>query len=245
MHRFFTAPENIDGDTLMLEGEDVRHITKVLRIGKEETVEVCDGQGTDYLARIETGDKTHLKAKILDTYPSRGESFPRITLFQGIPKGSKMETIIQKCVETGVFSVIPFSSGRTVVQLKDNNKEKKTVRWQRIAYEAAKQSKRGMIPSVTPAIDFNTMLAVLDQYDLVLVAYENESGTSLKQYLQKTETVPQHVAIIIGPEGGFEEEEIRVIIEAGGQAVSLGERILRTETAGVVMLAQINFYYGQ
>ncbi len=240
MHRFFTEPENIHGDTLTLYGEDVRHITKVLRLKEDECIEVCDGQGMDYVALPQASDKESLTAKIVDCYPSKGETIPRITLFQGVPKGQKMESIIQKCVEVGVTKIIPFLSKRTVVQLKDK-KDKKGQRWQRVAYEAAKQSKRGVIPVVEDIIDLKTISNHLENYDLVLVAYEDEKTTTLKQCLQQFDMLDT-IAIIIGPEGGFDSEEIKELIANGVHVVSLGNRILRTETAGVVMAAQIGFY---
>ena len=153
-----------------------------------------------------------------------------------------MESVIQKCVEAGAASIVPFTSERTVVKLGDKE-EKKTRRWQRVAYEAAKQSKRGIIPHVAEVTTLSALADTLDNYDLVLIAYEGEEESSLKDVISCLEFDPERIAVIIGPEGGFAPAEVAMIEEAGGYSVSLGRRILRTETAGVVLLAQLNFFY--
>ncbi|MEG2284200.1 MAG: RsmE family RNA methyltransferase [Eubacterium sp.] len=243
MHRFFVKPDQIEDGNVIINGEDFKHITRVLRLKNGESIEVSDGRGTDYIVVIESVDKDFLIGKILESYRSRGEIEKSIvTLFQGLPKGSKMETIIQKTVETGVQNIVPFASERTVVQIKDKQ-DKKVLRWQRISYEAAKQSKRGIVPIVNEPMALNDIVNMLDDYDLVLVAYESEKDQSLKDVLSSLEFDPKTVAVIIGPEGGFAPEEIEMIEECGGYSVSLGKRILRTETAGVVLLAQLNFFY--
>ena len=243
MHRFFVSPGQIEDGLVTIEGEDFKHITKVLRLRDDEAIEVCDGRGTDYIACVETVGKDSLKGRILESRPSRGETDSlRVTLFQGVPKGQKMESVIQKCVEAGAASIVPFTSERTVVKLGDKE-EKKTRRWQRVAYEAAKQSKRGIIPHVAELTTLSAVADTLDNYDLVLIAYEGEEESSLKDVISSQEFDPERIAVIIGPEGGFAPAEVAMIEEAGGYSVSLGRRILRTETAGVVLLAQLNFFY--
>lgn len=243
MHRFFVKPEQITDGKIIIEGEDFKHITKVLRLKDQEEIEICDGISTDYIAVVDQVEKDHLTAKIMSSCSASGENQKiRVTLFQGLPKGTKMETVIQKCVETGVSEITPFISKRTVVNLKDKA-DKKQVRWQRIAYEAAKQSKRGMVPVINEMMKLETVADLLDNYDLVLLAYENARELTLKDVLSSLEYDPQNIAVIIGPEGGFAPEEAKMIEEAGGYTVSLGRRILRTETAGIVMLSQLNFFY--
>lgn len=243
MHRFFVSPKQIEDGCVTIEGEDFKHITKVLRLGNEESIEVCDGNGRDHIAVVEQVGKDSLTCHIAESRPSAGENRSlHLTLFQGLPKGQKMESIIQKCVEVGVASVVPFSSKRTVVQLGDK-KDKKAQRWQRIAYEAAKQSKRGRVPEICEPMPLSKILDILDNYDLVLVAYEAEEEKMLKSVLMTLEFDPENVGVIIGPEGGFAPEEVEALEEAGAYSVSLGKRILRTETAGVVLLSQLNFFY--
>lgn len=243
MHRFFVSPGQIEDGQVTIDGEDFKHITRVLRLRDDEAIEVCDGRGTDHIVMVETVGKDSLTGRILESRPSRGETDGlRVTLFQGVPKGQKMESVIQKCVEAGAASIVPFTSVRTVVKLGDKE-EKKTRRWQRVAYEAAKQSKRGVVPHVAEATTLSAVADTLDNYDLVLIAYEGEEKNSLKSVISSLEFDPERIAVIVGPEGGFAPDEVAMIEEAGGYSVSLGRRILRTETAGVVLLAQLNFFY--
>ncbi|MDO4287711.1 MAG: 16S rRNA (uracil(1498)-N(3))-methyltransferase [Eubacterium sp.] len=243
MHRFFVKPHQIEADSITIDGEDFKHITKVLRLKDQEEIEICDGADKDYIAVVDQVEKDYLVAKILRTHNAFGENQKiKVTLFQGVPKGTKMETVIQKCVETGVVEITPFTSKRTVVNLKEKA-DKKLARWQRIAYEAAKQSKRGMVPVVSEMMTLAEVADALDNYDLVILAYEDAREQSLKDVLSSLEYDPQTIAVIVGPEGGFAPEEAAMIEEAGGYAVTLGHRILRTETAGMVVLSQLNFFY--
>ncbi|WP_026396108.1 RsmE family RNA methyltransferase [Acetobacterium malicum] len=247
MHRFFVEPDQIAEASIVITGEDFKHITKVLRLGKDDQIEVCDGRGTDYQVVLNSpGDQT-VSGSIIRQYPSRGET-PElvITLFQGLPKGTKMEVIIQKGVELGVYEVVPFSSLRTISQIKDK-KDKKIERWQRIAYEAAKQSKRGIIPAIRLPQTLMAILTEVDHYDLMLLAYEDENMLTLKAALEQFENSqgadkPLKIGVIIGPEGGFDPQEVAACKAAGVISVTLGRRILRTETAGMVVLSQLNFW---
>ena len=232
MHRFFT--NEIQSNTAVVRGDDVKHIAKVLRLGKGDAVQLCDGQGNECDAVIRS---IAPDAVSFDTAPWRraiSEPAVSITLFQCLPKAGKMETIIQKCVELGACAFVPVQSSRCVVVLKPPY-EGRIERWQRVAEEAAKQSRRGVIPQVLPPV----MLDKLDfaAFDTVLVAYENERAVTLKAALREKPVM--RIAIVIGPEGGFSEEEIALLTEEGARAVSLGTRILRTETAGMAMTAQI------
>ncbi|MBC3899247.1 RsmE family RNA methyltransferase [Acetobacterium malicum] len=247
MHRFFVEPDQIAEASIVIAGEDFKHITKVLRLGKDDMIEICDGHGTDYQVALNTpGDQT-VSGSIIKQYPSRGET-PEliITLFQGLPKGTKMELIIQKAVELGVFDVVPFSSQRAIAQIKDK-KDKKIERWQRIAYEAAKQSKRGIIPTIRLPQTLTDIVKQVDDYDLMILAYEDENMLTLKAALEvfkkKNEVnKPLKIGVIIGPEGGFDPQEVAACKAAGVISVTLGRRILRTETAGMVVLSQLNFW---
>jgi 16S rRNA (uracil1498-N3)-methyltransferase len=230
MHRFFTT--EIQNGTATVRGEDVKHITKVLRLRAGDCVQLCDGKGNECDAVIAS---VLPDAVTFDTQPwqrAKTESETRITLFQCLPKAGKMETIIQKCVELGASSFVPVQSERCVVVLKPPY-EGRIERWQRVSEEAAKQSRRGIVPVVAlpeplKSLDFSA-------FDTVLVAYENERTVSLKQALRSG--AHKTIAIVIGPEGGFAEEEIAKAEELGMKKITLGRRILRTETAGMTMLS--------
>ena len=251
MHRFFVEPDQISETAIVISGEDFKHITKVLRLGKDDLIEVCDGQGTDYQVALNSPGEQLVTGSIIRQYPSRGETPElEITLFQGLPKGAKMEVIIQKSVELGVYAVVPFSSQRAISQIKDKP-NKKIERWQRIAYEAAKQSKRGIIPEIRLPQTLKDVLKAVDRYDLMILAYEDENRLSLKAALaafeekyelQSEADKPLKIGVIIGPEGGFDPREVAACQEAGVVSVTLGQRILRTETAGMVVLSQLNFW---
>ncbi len=234
MHRFFTS--DIQAHTAAVRGEDVKHISRVLRLRIGDCVQLCDGQGNECDASISA---IAPDAVTFETQPwRRAKSEPdvSVTLFQCLPKAGKMETIIQKCVELGACGFVPVQSERCVVVLKPPY-EGRIERWQRVSEEAAKQSRRGIVPVVAlpeplKSLDFSA-------FDTVLVAYENERTVSLKQALRSG--AHKTIAIVIGPEGGFSEEEIAILTTRGATSVSLGTRILRTETAGMAMLAQIMY----
>lgn len=247
MHRFFIEPSRISEQRILISGEDFKHITKVLRLGKDDMIEVCDGKGMDYQAVLDAPGDQEISGSIKKRYPSSGETPDmEITLCQGLPKGTKMEVIIQKTVELGVSDIVPFSSIRAIAQIKDK-KDKKIERWQRIAYEAAKQSKRGIIPLVKELNSLKGLLQEAGEYDLLLLAYEDENKQTLKEVLldfEKKNSMAKNlrIGVIIGPEGGFDPREVNQCREAGVLSVSLGNRILRTETAGMVVLSQLNFW---
>ncbi|MBQ3200338.1 MAG: 16S rRNA (uracil(1498)-N(3))-methyltransferase [Clostridia bacterium] len=234
MHRFFIEPHAVCGNEAVLTGEDVQHIAKVLRLRAGDEVTLCDGAKTEYTARIDSVEKERIMLCILETAASKTESSAEITLYQGLPKAGKLETIIQKCVELGIGKVIPFDAERSVVKLSEKDFAKKQSRYQRVAYEAAKQSRRGIIPEVGGLVK----LAKEDfsGFDLILLAYEEERGTTLKKAL-RAKMDAKRIALIVGPEGGFAPEEADMLIQRGAVSVSLGPRILRTETAGMAMLA--------
>jgi len=242
MHRFFIDKAQIENGTAFLEGEDVHHIKKVLRLSVGDLLELCDGLGSDYIAEIESLQKDRLSARIKEVMPSIGEPKVRVTLYQGIPKGPKMEVIIQKCVELGIHGIVPLETVRTVVKLENQKeKEKKTARWQKIAEEAAKQSKRGMIPRVFMPESFHDGVSKA-RGGLKVILWEQEKDMDLKSVLKNFGAGVKEMDILIGPEGGLEEEELHLAKEHGWLPATIGPRILRTETAGLAVLSAIMFH---
>ena len=257
MHRFFTDPDNVtifprDDTTpetdpigqIVISGDDFHHLIHVLRIAHDEPFEVCDGAGTDFICHIQEVFSEHLLAQIDAVDFSRGELPFTLTLFQGIPKGKKMDEIIQKGTELGYTAFVPFTAERTVNRPKDAD-FKKTLRRGRIAYEAAKQAGRGIIPTVEePYPDVNAVGHALSAYDLVLVAHVSRDNPGLHEVLQSYGKTPKNAAVIIGPEGGFTEIEVLTLQKAGAIPVSLGARVMRTETAGPAMGAMLAYAFG-
>lgn len=237
MSRFFVEPSDITGKYIYLSNRgDLRHMKKVLRLSIGDELDISDGAAWEYHARIEALDEEEAKLLILDKQKFAREPRLQVTLYQGIPKAGKIEGIIQKSVELGVHAVMPVFMERTVVVDKGNF-GKKQERWQKISDEAVKQCRRGIIPQVGSALKFSDMVDELSNYDLVLFPYENEENRTIKDCLRQITCLPETVAIIIGPEGGFSDEEVRLLDEAEAERVSLGKTILRTETAGPAALA--------
>ncbi len=243
MHRFFAELENITDSEISIYGEDVRHIKNVLRLEIGEKIEVSDKNGTDYICEISEVSKENVDCVILESFKSKGEAPIEIVLFQGLPKSTKMELIIQKSTELGVKEIVPLVTERCITKINDRKKEdKKIERWSKIAEEAAKQSKRGFVPVISPIMSFKEAIAHLSDEDMVLVPYENEDTVGLKSVLRGSNALK--VNIVIGPEGGFEQSEIDSLKEIGAHSVSLGPRILRTETAGFTTSALILYELG-
>ena len=232
MARFFVDKKNISKESILIDGEDVLHISRVLRMREGDTLTVCDGEKCDYLCEILGISKKEIVCKILEKFVNQNECDCAVTLYQGVPKGSKMDLIIQKCVEMGAVKIVPFISERTVASAKG-----KFDRFQKIALEAAKQSGRGIVPEISEIVSFEEALSLLSQNELSLMAYEACDGRTLKDALRgKT---PKTIGIMIGPEGGFAESEVLKAKERGTEIVSLGKRILRTETAGLSVISNI------
>ena len=248
MSRFFVNPEDIGNNLIIIHSaDDIHHMMKVLRLKEGDEVDVSDGVEWEYHARIESLSREEVQLQILDKQAFAAEPAVKVTLFQGIPKQGKMETIIQKCVELGVHRIVPVFMDRTVV-VDRGNFSKKVNRWNKVSAEAVKQCRRGIIPEVALPVKTEDVLRdrdnsgtpdMLGEFDLVLFPYENEKGATIKDALQKTNAA--NVAVIIGPEGGFSDEEALAIIGAGGVSVSLGKTILRTETAGMAAIAMIMY----
>ena len=245
MSRFFTDISLIDRDAgkLTITGDDVNHIKNVLRAAQGDSLIVSDGNGSDYNVIIDEIQKSSISASIVNAFQNRTEPPVKITLYQGIPKSDKMETIIQKCVELGIYSIVPVLTDRTVVRFKDTrDMDAKTVRWRRVALEAAKQCNRGIIPEVAVPVKLNKAFEAAANYDLSLIPYENETDAGLGKYM--TRQGVHSICIFIGPEGGFEESEIERARQNGIKAVTLGPRILRTETAGAAVLSILMYELG-
>ncbi|MGL5330001.1 MAG: 16S rRNA (uracil(1498)-N(3))-methyltransferase [Peptostreptococcaceae bacterium] len=234
MDRFFVDKNNIniDNNTCIIEGEDVKHISRVLRCKTGEVLEVCDNDNNEYICEITDIEKNVVNLEILEKVDVKRESDLRIKLYQGLPKGPKMEIILQKLTEVGVDEIVLVQTKRSVAKVDDKKEDKKLERWERIIYEAAKQSKRGKIPTLRGILSFKEALEDMKNNDLNIAPYENERTKSIKQAIKGVSI--NNIGIFVGPEGGFDEKEIELIEEIDGQSVSLGPRILRTETASVV-----------
>lgn len=236
MNRFFVKKEDISDNTAIITGEDVKHISRVLRMAPGDKVMICDGVGYQYLAEIAEISKDDVRLSILSAERCASEPHQRITLYQGLPKGDKMELIVQKCVELGISEIVPAAAERSVVKVKPGEFGGKRTRYQRVAYEAAKQCGRGIIPEIAELTTFKA--ADFSRHDLIIIAYEDEKSKTLKSLL-KDNLSAKDIAVVIGPEGGLERCEVDTLIQKGGTAVTLGPRILRTETAGMAALAMI------
>lgn len=242
MHWFYVEHSQIDEKSITITGSDVNHIKNVLRMQKGENLVVCDGQGVDYYCSIAELSKDEVVVDILEMNSTESELPAKIYLFQGIPKKDKMEFIIQKAVELGIFEVIPVAMKRCVAKIEDKKKEqKKLERWQGIATSAAKQSGRGVIPQIQPVMTFGEALKKAQELDCTIVPYEQAEGmVDSKKTVEKAAT-QKTIGIFIGPEGGFDDSEIEKVLESGFSTMSLGKRILRTETAGLTILSILMF----
>ena len=242
MYRFYVEETAIAEDKIHITGEDVNHIKNVLRMKKGEKLIICNGQGVDYYCIIDDVCDKEIIVAVNEQKESEAELLTKIYLFQGLPKKDKMELIIQKAVELGAYEVVPVMMKRTIVKLEDKKKElKKLERWQAIAQGAAKQSGRGVIPSIHEVMTFKQAVDFAKTLDMILVPYECATGIAHTKELVKQCVGKKSVGIFIGPEGGFESDEIEMAQQVGFEIVTLGKRILRTETAGLAMLANLMF----
>lgn len=244
MYQFFVEPEQIDvaGKGVIIRGNDVNHIKNVLRMRPGEEVAVSNGiDGREYRCGILALEEDCVRLELRFIKEDGVELPAKIYLFQGLPKADKMELIIQKAVELGAFQVIPVAMKRCVVKLDEKKADSKIKRWQGIAEAAAKQSKRGVIPTVAPVMSYAQAVKMASEMDLKLVPYELAEGMEQTKQLIESVKPGQRIAIFIGPEGGFDPEEIRTATEAGIHPITLGKRILRTETAGFTTIAWLMY----
>ena len=242
MSKFFVKESQIKENICTIIGDDVKHISRVLRMKEKEELQVCNEEtGESYIAEIAQVLENEIKCKIIRKVEVTTEPNVNITLFQGIPKFEKMELIIQKNTELGVKKFVPVMMERTVVKLDSKSMQKKLQRWQKISETAAKQSMRDMIPQVKEVVKLKDI--DFSEYDKILVAYENEENNMLKTELNKIkdENRIYNIAVVIGPEGGISEKEIEILKQKDASFVSLGKRILRTETAGIVICGNIMY----
>jgi len=240
MARFFMAGTNILGGMAVIRGRDAEHV-RVLRLRPGEDVIICDGEGTDYKCRLVYADKEEAKAEVLEVVRCPAEPTVKVTLLCGLPKGDRVDYIIQKGVEAGACEILFFNCERCVAR--PETPEKKLERWQRIAEEAAKQSGRGIIPQVGWAGDFVQMLDVAVKKELGLFMYETGEREALNTVLDANKEA-KTAAIITGPEGGFAEFEAKLAKSCGLHVCSMGERILRCETAPIVALTATMYATG-
>ena len=242
MQQFFAEPSWIRDGRIYLTGPDVNHIRNVLRMKPGEDVRVSDGNGAVYLCCISAYEEKTAVLDILRELDPDTELPSKIVLFQGLPKGDKMDLIVQKAVELGAYSVIPFAAKRSIVKLDDKKAQKRQQRWQAIAKGAAEQSGRSLIPEIGRVRSFTEALEAASALDVVLIPYELEEGMDKTARIIEEIRPGQSVGVFIGPEGGFEEEEIRRARESGAEPVTLGKRILRTETAGLSVLSILMYH---
>lgn len=242
MHHFFVTDKQIDNENgeIIITGSDVNHIKNVLRMKPLEEVLISDGNGHDYLGRIKNIDEDVIVEITDDKY--EGSELPsKIYLFQGLPKSDKMELIIQKAVELGVYEIIPVSTKRVIVKLDEKKENAKLKRWSSISESAAKQSRRSIIPKIKGIMNFNEAINYAKTLDINLIPYENYKDMSeTKEVISKIEK-GKSIGIFIGPEGGFDENEVDLAVESGIDRISLGKRILRTETAGLMIISVLGF----
>ncbi len=241
MHRFYCTESDIYEDRIIITGNDVNHIKNVLRMKPGERVVVNDSNNMDYQCVISEVDSDEIILTIEDMNASFAELPLKMYLFQALPKLDKMELIIQKAVELGVHEVIPVATKRCVVKLDDKKEKKKLERWQMIAESAAKQSMRGIIPKVHAPLSFKEAVQYASELSYNIIPYELYEGMEASREIMDTASKQESVGIFIGPEGGFSEAEIELANEHGIKTVSLGNRILRTETAGLCVLSILMF----
>lgn len=242
MYQFFVEDEQVRTDDILILGNDVNHIKNVLRMKNGEKIRISSKNGQAYFCHITDISDDGVVADIDSIDENGTELDNHIVLYQGLPKGDKMELIIQKAVELGVSEIVPVAMKNCVVKLDDKKVAKKVERWQAIAESAAKQSKRTVIPVINQPVSYKLALEQAGKLDITLVPYENERGMSATREIMQGIRPQESIGIVVGPEGGFTPEEISFVDEIDSMhRISLGRRILRTETAGLATLAMLVF----
>ena len=238
MYHFFVSEEQINGENAYIEGSDVNHIANVLRMKPGEELLISVRGDWDYLCKIVDIETDRVNLKVLESMEQR-ELPVHITLIQGIPQSDKLEMIIQKAVELGVSEIIPVKTKRVVVKIDEKKVDTKVNRWNAIAESAAKQSKRSIIPKVYEPMSIDNALEIVKDFGVKLIPYENADGIDKTRRILDNMDKTKNIAVFIGPEGGFEESEVERIKNSGFEVITLGKRILRTETAGLALLSNI------
>ncbi len=241
MYRFFVDENQITEYNIVITGADVNHIKNVLRMKIGEVILVSNGNDREYTCALTEISDEQVIASIQDIDGPARELPIKVTLFQALPKGDKMEMIIQKMVELGVYEVVPVSTKRCIVKLDDKKAEAKTKRWNAISESAAKQSKRGIIPKVCKPISFKQALEKAKDMDMILIPYEEAQNMENTRQVINTIKPGMTIGVFIGPEGGFAIEEVESAIANGAKDITLGKRILRTETAGMALMSVLMF----
>lgn len=242
MNRFFVDMDGREaGTSITLTGGDVNHIRNVLRLKPGEQILISDGRGRDYYCRISDIDGEYVVADIEDVCDNFAELPVEVTLFQGYPKSDKMDLIVQKMVELGVHRIVPVFTARTVVKLDAKKAAKKTERYNLIAESAAKQSGRGLIPEVLTPVTFAHAIEMASELDMNIIPYEEAEGLEYSRKVLSEIHGKKSLGIFIGPEGGFSRDEVEQAMAAGAKSITLGHRILRTETAGLAVMSIVMF----
>lgn len=242
MYHFFVARDQIKGREAVILGSDVNHISNVLRMKPGDEFHILDGDGMEYHCRITSVFKDEIRTEILEEMPVKSELPSRIFLFQGFPKGDKLEQIIQKSIELGVSGIIPVMTERSIVRLDEKKAEKRLERYNAIAEAAAKQSRRGVIPVVQKTMGWKEALSYAEEIsDRILIPYELAENMSVTREVMGSIQKGETISVFIGPEGGFSPEEMKQAVDIGVSSITLGKRILRTETAGPAVLAMLNY----
>ena len=243
MSTFYIKKEQIKNNEIEIIGDDINHIKNVLRYKIGDNIDLCDETGTKYKTKIVTCLNDKIITQIEKEYKQSNEPQINITLFQGLPKANKMEYIIQKATELGVKEIVPVEMKRSIVKVDEKAQTKKIERWQKISKEAAMQSGRNKIPKIYNVVNLKNIVEKFEKYDIVLLPYEYESENSIKNILSSVPKEAKNIAIIIGPEGGFDEQEIKILKTANVKIVTLGPRILRTETAGIATISMVMYEF--
>lgn len=244
MSKFFIKNENREEEKIRIIGTDVNHIKNVLRLKVEDEIQVCNQETMEnFICEIEEINKEFVQTKIVKKMKSLSEGNVELHIFQGLPKADKMELIIQKGTELGVSQIIPVAFQRSIVKLSGKDESKKIQRWQKIAEVAAKQSGRDFIPEIKEVIEVKNICDLVQEYDIILLAYEEEKENTLKNELLKIKGTRENfkIAVVIGPEGGIAKEEVVLLKNAGAEVVSLGRRILRTETVALAVASIVMY----
>lgn len=245
MNRFFIDSTDINEEKSLAEirGEPVKHITRVLRMGVNDQLIIADGQGNSYLGEITEVSRDRVLVSIIQRLGKKREPALEVVLAQALTKGEKMDYIVQKCTELGVKKILPFAAERSVVKISESKARDKAARWQKIAKGAAEQSHRDRIPEVEAVTRLESILIEARETDLVLFLWEQEKNRGLKEVLKEQSTVKK-VTLLVGPEGGFTEKEVELAISRGAVSVTLGPRILRTETAAAAAVTMVLYELG-
>ena len=243
MRRFFLEKNRIGKGRAILNGNEARHIAKVLRLGVGDTLYLLDEDGCEYQAVITSKSYKIVEVEILKKNPPKEDSSITVALGQSLPKAQKMDYIVQKATELGVSTIIPFFSTRSVSSLDGERSQRKRIRWRKIALEATKQCGRVFVPHIEAIVSFKEVLEKWNDNPLKIILWEDEKSITLKDVLKKTQP-SSTIIFLVGPEGGFTPDEVKMARHAGFQTVSLGRYTLRTETAGMYMLSILHYEWG-